>query len=102
MPDQPIRTLVYNPVILNNPDVEREESSQDRDRPLPDHNSKQHEKYSRIEDPLRQRPDPAIPKVQRHSERDPNGEDNQGHGARATPHLDRPSPSKPGNQHCPE
>src|SRR5207245_5851302 len=100
--DQAIRTLHHNPVILSHPDSQREESSQDRNRPLPNQNTQQHQKNSGIEDPIRQQPNTSISQTQGDDDRDENSEDNQGSRPTIPLHPCRSSPAKPWDQHRPE
>src|SRR5207253_6445450 len=102
VPDQAIWTLHHNPVILSHPDSQREEPSQDRDRPLPDQNAQKYQKNSGIEDPIRQRPNTGISLTQRDDDRDENSEDNQDSRATIPLHPCRSLPPTPWNQHCPE
>src|SRR2546428_528860 len=102
MSAQPIRTLLHNQVILGHPDSQREKPSQDRNRPLTNQNTGQHQKDPGIEDPIRQHPNTSIPETERKDDRDEDSEDDQRPRAAISPQPRCSVPSKPRNQHCPE
>src|SRR2546428_971884 len=102
MAAQPIRTLLHNQVILGHPDSQREKPSQDRNRPLTNQNTGQHQKDPGIEDPIRQHPNTSIPETERKDDRDEDSEDDQRPRAAISPQPRCSVPSKPRNQHCPE
>src|SRR3989442_15476737 len=102
MSDQPIRTLLHNQVILGHPDSQREKPSQDRNRPLTNQNTGQHQKDPGIEDPIRQHPNTSIPETERKDDRDEDSEDDQRPRAAISPQPRCSVPSKPRNQHCSE